>query len=206
MKKARGRPKKKVATTSPPRTSLAPENAVRAGEQMETKDRNLSELNDVEEEVPVAEAYDDPPQDHIQTRQEIITSETGDKPEIAEQPVKLWTDIIRGNRETSRGMAIEFSAPTLVDGEIEVEIQEDDVESELNFWKNSLIMYVLGGELTMNGVKQFMMKYWNFVGLPEMFYNDEGYFILRFKTLQDKDAVMSGGPYTIFNMTMFLRE
>lgn len=119
---------------------------------------------------------------------------------------KLWTDIIRGNRDASRGFAIDFSAPTLVDGEVEVEIDEQDVESELDFWKTSLIMYVLGGDLTMNSVKLYMMKYWNFVALPEMFYNEEGYFIMKFKTIEDRDAVTRNGPYTIYNMTMFLRE
>lgn len=89
---------------------------------------------------------------------------------------------------------------------MEVEIEAEDVASEIEFWKSSLIMYVLGGDLSMTAVKQYMEKYWNFVRLPELYYNDEGYFILKFRTLDDMNLVMSKGPYTIYNMTMFLRE
>lgn len=69
------------------------------------------------------------------------------------QSPRLWTDIISGNRVKSRGLAINFSAPTIVNGDIEITIDESDVESEKKFWESSLIMYVLGGDLTMNSVK-----------------------------------------------------
>jgi hypothetical protein len=75
---------------------------------------------------------------------------------------------------------MEFVTPKLVNGEIEVEIDEADIINEVKFWDSALIMYVLGGELSMNGVKQFMIKMWNLVKLPDMYYNEEGYFLLRF--------------------------
>jgi hypothetical protein len=89
-------------------------------------------------------------------------------------------------------------------GEIEVEIEATDVDSEIQFWASSLIMYVLGGDLSMTVVKQFMIRHWSFVKLPNMFYNEDGYFILRFHSLADKDAVLMQGPYTIRNMPMLL--
>lgn len=39
-----------------------------------------------------------------------------------------------------------------------------------------------------------------------MFYNKEGYFIMRFHSFKDKDDVMIKGPYTIQNMPMLLRD
>lgn len=51
-------------------------------------------------------------------------------------------------------------------------------------------MYVLGGELSMNVVNQYMLKFLNFVQMPEMFYNKEGYFILKFRSFKDRDSVM----------------
>ena len=65
------------------------------------------------------------------------------------QSPRMWTDIISGNREKSRGLAISFSAPSIVNGEVEITIDETDVASEKKFWESSLIMYVLEGELTM---------------------------------------------------------
>jgi hypothetical protein len=119
---------------------------------------------------------------------------------------KLWVDVLNGNRNPGKGMKMEFVTPKLVNGEIEVEIDEADIINEVKFWDSALIMYVLGGELSMNGVKQFMIKMWNFVQLPDMYYNEEGYFILRFHSYADRDKVLMNGPYTIRNMPMLLRE
>lgn len=67
-------------------------------------------------------------------------------------------------------------------------------------------MFALGEDLSMNSVKQFMQKVWNFVPLPEVYYNDEGFFLIRFKCKDDLDRVQMQGPYTIFGMPMFLKE
>ena len=103
-------------------------------------------------------------------------------------------------------MQLSYVAPKKVDGGYEVEIEDEDVEEELKYWESALIIYVIGGELSMNAVKNFMIKFWNFIQLPEVYYNDEGYFILRFKAMKDKEEVLKRGPYTIQRMTMFLIE
>jgi hypothetical protein len=121
-------------------------------------------------------------------------------------PRQLWVDVLSGNRHPANGLAMEYVATKRVDGEIEVEIEAADVDSEIQYWASSLIMYVLGGDLSMSAVKQFVIRHWSFVKLPDMFYNEEGYFILRFHSLADKDAVMMQGPYTIRNMPMLLHD
>lgn len=76
---------------------------------------------------------------------------------------KLWVDVIKGNCIPSNGMAIEFVAPKILEGEIEINIKVIDVESEVKFWESSLIMYVLGKDLSMNVVKHFMFHFWDFI-------------------------------------------
>jgi hypothetical protein len=115
-------------------------------------------------------------------------------------------DIIKCNRLPSNGIAIEYTAPTIVNGEIEVIIEEQDVESEKQFWEHALIMYALGEDLSMNAVNKFMITMWNFVSLPKLYYNEEGYFIIRFSSKMDRDAVLLRGPYTIYRKPMFLHE
>jgi hypothetical protein len=51
-----------------------------------------------------------------------------------------------------------------------------------------------------------MIKQWNFVKLPDMYYNNEGYFVLRFHSHKERDDVLLKGPYTIRNMPMLLAE
>ncbi|XP_058763772.1 uncharacterized protein LOC131637201 [Vicia villosa] len=119
---------------------------------------------------------------------------------------QLWVDVIKGNRLPSNGGDIEYTALVIVDGEAELVIEEQDVISEMQFWANVLIMYAVGDDLSMNAVKKFMMNTWNFVTLPELYYNEEGYFIVRFKSKSDKDAVLMRGPYTIFKKPVLLHE
>jgi len=57
-------------------------------------------------------------------------------------------------------------------------IEDENIESELKFWDTTLIMYVLGADMSMHSVNHFMMQNWNFVPLPDMYYHDEGYFLL----------------------------
>lgn len=99
-----------------------------------------------------------------------------------------------------------YIAPTVSNGEIEVEINDEDMASELQFWENALIMYVMGEDLSMRAIKNFMQKMWNFVQLPDLYYHDEGYFILRFKNSEDMDVVLMKGQYSIRGMSVLIKE
>ncbi|XP_058726099.1 uncharacterized protein LOC131597415 [Vicia villosa] len=140
------------------------------------------------------------------------TGETNAKPRVEDQTKhngdqsKLWVDVISGNRQTTNGKQLQFVAPKIKEGIVEVEIEEEDVEAEIRFWENSLIMYVIGTNLSMNAMKNYMNRMWNFVTLPDMYYNDEGYFILKFKNGDDRDEVLMKGPYTFQNKPMILLE
>lgn len=117
-----------------------------------------------------------------------------------------WVDIIKGNRLTSNGIETEYTAPMIIDGEIEVNINEHDIASNTVYWEHALIMYALEQELLMNVVKKFMVNTWNFVALPELYYNEERYFIIRFCSKGDRDAILMRGSYTIYRKPMFLHE
>ncbi|XP_058732785.1 uncharacterized protein LOC131604357 [Vicia villosa] len=58
----------------------------------------------------------------------------------------------------------------------------------------------------MNNVKQFMMKNWNTVQLPDLLYHDDGYFLMKFKSSKEKEEILMNGPYMIKNMPMILRD
>lgn len=58
----------------------------------------------------------------------------------------------------------------------------------------------------MTAVKRFMQNTWNFVALPDLSYNEEGYFIINMKSKEDKEVVLRKGPYMIYRKPMFLLE
>lgn len=72
------------------------------------------------------------------------------------------------------GMNLEFIAPIVVNGEVVVEIDQADIESKIRYWDSALVMYVLGDDLSMHMVKQFMERNWNIIKLPDLLYHDEG--------------------------------
>ncbi|XP_058762254.1 uncharacterized protein LOC131635637 [Vicia villosa] len=119
---------------------------------------------------------------------------------------KLWVDVISSNRNLGNDMKTEFIAPKIVIGVAEVMIEEEDIVNEVKFGDTTLIMYVLGGNLSMHIVKKFIMKQWNFAKLLDMYYNNEGYFVLTFHSYQDRDVVLRNVPYRIQNMPMLLTE
>ncbi|XP_058783636.1 uncharacterized protein LOC131658346 [Vicia villosa] len=123
----------------------------------------------------------------------------------SEKNTKPWVEIIQGNRNLSKGMVVEFVAPQIIDGEEKIIIDESDVASELTYWENAVILFALGETLSMHAVKNFMEKSWNFVALPELYFNDAGYFIVRFKSYEDQTKVMEQGPYFIYVKPIFLK-
>ncbi|CAK8561820.1 unnamed protein product [Lathyrus sativus] len=169
--------------------------------EIETLDERPGKPN--QEEIETATQSNDALLDAVPKK-----SETG-KPiheGASEEGCKLWVDVQKDNRNPTKGGAMKFIAPQIVNGKLEVVIEEDDIISEVKFWESSLILYAMGVDLSMNAVKNFMTKNWNFVQLPDMYYNDEGYFILQFKSFKDRDEVLLRGPYMIRNIPLLIRE
>lgn len=84
----------------------------------------------------------------------------------------------------------------MVDGLAEVVI---DTKGENDFWTSGLILFATGKDLSMNAVKHFIGKVWKFVSMPDLYYHEDDYFIVRFMKPEDRDAVMAN------NLTQFSR-
>lgn len=209
MAKGRGRPRKKVVPPTPAVVREIFPQVMKTPDSQDTSGTSRSELGESQHR-PVASGGVDT--SRIETTEEspVIepvadTAVTGEVSTGTVDKKMSWVDVISGNRLPSRGLEIPYTPPLVIDGEFVVEIEDTDIVSELEFWANSLIMYVASEELSMNAVKNFMQKVWNFISLPELYYHDEGYFIIRFQTGKDLHDVMKQGPYTIYGMPMFLK-
>ncbi|XP_058774196.1 uncharacterized protein LOC131648458 [Vicia villosa] len=128
------------------------------------------------------------------------------KPPVQEKgTTKPWVEILQGNRNLNRGMQVEFVATQFFEGNEKVIIEAEDVAEELNYWENAIILFALGETLSMHAVKNFMEKSWNFVAMPELYFNESGYFVVRFKSHEDMSQVMEQGPYFIYGKPLFLK-
>ncbi|XP_058759684.1 uncharacterized protein LOC131632999 [Vicia villosa] len=156
------------------------------------------------EQVKATPASQEQPKIHETT---LKAKETVNVKSLVKEPIneKPWVEIIQGNRELNRGLPVTFVARQLIDGEEKIIIEESDVVDELSYWENAAILFALGETLSMHAVKNFMEKTWNFVALPELYFNEAGYFIVRFRTWEDLNKVMEQGPYFIFGKPVFLK-
>lgn len=55
-------------------------------------------------------------------------------------------------------------------------MSDANVKSEVRFWEDTLIMYVLGRDLSMTAVRNFMIRFWDAIQLSKLFYHDDGCF------------------------------
>lgn len=65
---------------------------------------------------------------------------------------------------------------------------------------------MLGADLSMNMVNNYMVKTWNFVKASDLYYHEKGYFLDRLNSYDDREPVLMKGLYTIRNMPMILKE
>ncbi|CAL5202554.1 unnamed protein product [Lathyrus oleraceus] len=121
MGRGRGRPKKKVASpkVQPLVQKVIPEEKKQPDDDIGTKGDELSE-DSVEEELISKTLVKTP----ILEMKVIST-----KAEVP--PKKLWVNVISGNRVSRNGMEIELVAPSIIEGVIQVEIEETNVELEI---------------------------------------------------------------------------
>lgn len=126
--------------------------------------------------------------------------------EMTPSVIKPWAEVTRNNRSPNRGLTMDFLAPIVHNGVPVAKMVVDEVKNELEFWATGLIMLAVGKELSMNSVKKFMIRNWNFVALPNIYYHNDGYFIIRFKTEADRDEVLANGPYSIFSAPIIINK
>lgn len=50
----------------------------------------------------------------------------------------------------------------------------------------------------------FVLKLWSSITLPEVFLHEDGYFIVKFQTQNDRDEILYAGPYTLNNKPIIL--
>lgn len=76
---------------------------------------------------------------------------------------------------------------------------ENEIEIESAKWASSLILYVIGETPTIKDLNTDIANQWKVSHPPEIFYHSEGYFVIRFKEMEDRNRVLYSGPSTIAN-------
>ncbi|XP_019241653.1 PREDICTED: uncharacterized protein LOC109221639 [Nicotiana attenuata] len=125
--------------------------------------------------------------------------ELTDKTEMAKE-------LRKQNRNSQMGMKLEYIQPCHRDGKIVIQIEENDVNELQEHWATALIGYVLGDTLYEKSMESYAESVWDFVTKPQILYHQDGYYVFRFTTMEDRDAVMQAGPYSYHNKPFILQN
>ncbi|KAK6788794.1 hypothetical protein RDI58_012592 [Solanum bulbocastanum] len=117
-----------------------------------------------------------------------------------------WVSLFEGNRVASNGMSLNYITPELVNGKLVVNLDEKEQEKEEVKWKHSLVLYIIGEMPGYNYMKPFISQTWANVANPDLFYHDEGYYVVKFQSEPDLKEILFAGPYSINNKSMILKQ
>ncbi|XP_060211626.1 uncharacterized protein LOC132639162 [Lycium barbarum] len=126
--------------------------------------------------------------------------------ESLEKQENPWVNLFKQNRLASHGMPLKYIPPSIVDGEIVVELDKAEVEKENAKWRCALIAYVIGEVLGYKYMRRYIDRTWVDVTEPELFLHEKGYYVVKFQDIGDMKKVLCSGPHTINNKPIILKQ
>ncbi|XP_019263541.1 PREDICTED: uncharacterized protein LOC109241271 [Nicotiana attenuata] len=102
-------------------------------------------------------------------------------------------------------MDLSFIAPTIKNGEVIIKLCKEEVEEETQKWKQALILYVVGSTPTIGAMERFIASAWNFTTKPKVYFHNDGYFVVRFNSISDRDEILYSGPHMLNNNPIIMR-
>lgn len=103
-------------------------------------------------------------------------------------------------------MALGYVAPLLKQAIPTAQLAISEIDKEIEKWKNSIIFYVIGETPTISYLRTYLQKQCGIGGSFEMFYHNEGYFVIRFEAHTNKEKMPFEGPYMIASQPVIVKE
>lgn len=110
---------------------------------------------------------------------------------------KSWANLVAGNTFAARGMRLTYVASMIQNGEKIVELQQAEIEKKTEKWKMAVILYAVGDTPSIGAIERFIASQWNFVAKPKVYYHNDGFFVVKFRSVEESNEVLYSGPCTI---------
>lgn len=109
---------------------------------------------------------------------------------LEEPKESTWAGVLTGNRSAANGMTLSYITPEIIEENLVAKFEKAEIEKENLKWKCALIVYVIGEKPGYNYMRRYINQMWNTVTMPELYYHDESYYIVRFKNMADMKEIM----------------
>lgn len=103
-------------------------------------------------------------------------------------------------------MGLKFIPPVFIDGIPTAKLDKIEVERMSESWLNAVVVYVVGQNPTLNAISQYVKTQWQSQEEPQVFKHDEGFFIVRMKTREERDFILFSGPHLFYGKAMIVKQ
>lgn len=107
---------------------------------------------------------------------------------------------------TNAGFKLEYVSP-MTKGEAAVcEIELEDISLEIEYWRNTVVCYVLGAHPPFTVMNGFIQRQWAKHGINKISMLKNGIVLVRFDTELGKNEVLQGGIYHFDNKPFIVKS
>ncbi|XP_060211616.1 uncharacterized protein LOC132639151 [Lycium barbarum] len=112
----------------------------------------------------------------------------------------------QGNKgDTSPNLGLDYIRPASEGNQLIVEIEEDDITSELEYWKNAVVCYVIGAHPPFSVLNGYIQRQWGKWGINKIAMLKNGIMLVRFDSAEGKNEVIQGGIYHFDNKPLIVK-
>lgn len=110
--------------------------------------------------------------------------------EVEALPASISKESLWDNFDT--GFKLEYVAPDLFDKSSISEIELEDISTEVAYWKNAIVCYVLGAYPPFTVMNGYVRRQWGKYGVDKVSMLKKGIVLVQFDNSKGKNEVLHG--------------
>nr|XP_016478301.1 PREDICTED: uncharacterized protein LOC107799673 [Nicotiana tabacum] len=119
-------------------------------------------------------------------------------------PASVWDNFDIG-KITNAGFKLEYVRPEIEGDKLIEEIDAEDIESEIEYWKNAVVCYVLGAYPPFSVLNSYLQRIWGKHGIDKIAMLKNGIVVVRFDTEAGKTEVIQEGIFHFDNNPLIVK-
>ncbi|XP_048492374.1 uncharacterized protein LOC125493253 [Beta vulgaris subsp. vulgaris] len=117
----------------------------------------------------------------------------------------VWSSSLFGHLH-KEGLDLTINTDKCADNDDVLKITSEDVDPEITYWQSAIVCYILGVKPPFRIIEGFIRRVWGKYGVAKVAMMNNGVFVVRFKTVEDKMKAMQGGPILYDRKPVIMQE
>ncbi|XP_048498189.1 uncharacterized protein LOC104900325 [Beta vulgaris subsp. vulgaris] len=108
-------------------------------------------------------------------------------------------------QHVAKGTSLKFIAPTVKNGGSIASLDKNETDKLSEIWATSLVIYIVGVTPSIGALTRFIEKEWNTVAKPTIYLHDDGFFVVKFGSVDDRNEILYVGPHSYNNRPIIVK-